>query len=236
MIAPERLHEVATELEAYLCKTFGATVVTKEDSNLHKALAGVFTVANAGAALVREAASLISLDVPKLRLPTGEEYLANFATSIASEVALPRRVRAPEGAVSRLLLLPHEVGHVIQHKRGVDAGWWPKAVSHSVLYLASVSTDDAAEYLGHVEGDQYACTEVVRAWLSGGTRRPMGEIVDGLVRHYTLAGAGADVARATLVSHYATMDDGGIPNVTSARVALDWLNTHAPDLKGQVPA
>lgn len=236
MISNERLHEVATGLEDFLCEEFAAHVVTKEDSELHKLLAGIFSVANAGAALVREAASLISLDVPKLRLPTGEEYLRDFATSIANEVALPRAVRAPDGAVPRLLLLPHEVGHVVQHKRGVDAGWWPNVVSHSVLYLASVSTDDAAEYLGHVEADQYATTEAVRGWLNGGTLRPMGSIVDSLVRHYSLAGAGADVARATLVSHYATLADGGVPNVTSARAALDWLNTHATDLRGQVPA
>lgn len=236
MIAQERLEEVAAGLEAFLCKEFDAVVVTKEDSEMHKLFAGLFSVANAGSELVREAASLISLDVPKLRLPTGEEYLRQFATTIAHEIALPRDVRAPEGAVSRLLLLPHETGHVIQHVRGVDAGWWPKVTSHSVLYLASVSTDDAAEYLGHVEADQYATTEAVRGWLNGGTRRPLNDIVDSLVRHYALAGAGADVARATLLSHYATMEDGGVPNVTSARATLEWLNTHALDLRGQVPA
>lgn len=235
MIAPERLHEVASELESYLCKTFGASVVTKEDSNLHRAVAGLFGLAKAGSEIVREAASLISLDVPALRLPSSEEYLKDFSTSIGTEVALPQRIRAPESGGERLLVLPHEVGHVVQHKRGVDAGWWPKTVSHSVLYLCSVATDDAAEYLGHVEADQYACTEAVRSWLNGGTRRPLNDIVDSLVRHYSLAGAGADVARATLISHYATMDDGGVPPVTSARVALDWLNSHAADIKGQVP-
>lgn len=236
MIAPERINEVAAGLEDYLCKTFNAKVVTKEDSDLHNAVASFFGLAKASTEIVREAASLISLDVPALRLPSSEEYLKDFSTTIGAEVALPRRFRTPETAVQRLLLLPHEVGHVVQHTRGVDAGWWPKATTHSVLYLCSIATDDAAEYVGHVEGDQYACTEAVRAWLNGGTRRPKNDIVASLVRHYSLAGAGADVASATLTSHYATMDDGGIPNVTSARVALDWLERNAADLKGRVLA
>lgn len=233
MIPAARLAEVADGLEAHLCHVFGAEVVTKEDSALHRTIADGFDVAHMGRDKAAELASLISFDVPALGLPTGAQYLSDFGTTIASTVALPRAWRAPDRAATRLVVLPHEAGHVDQHRRGVDAGWWPNAVGHSVLYLCSVATDDAAEYLGHVEGDQYGTSESVSRWL-GAKPRPIADVVDSLRRHYALRPAGAVVAEATLRSHYATIDDGGVPNVRSARVALAWLEANAPDLRGAV--
>lgn len=236
MIAQERLVEVADGLEAYLCKELGAEVVDKDTSPTHQLAARAFDAARTGHGAVRELASLISLDVPKLGLPTGAEYLENFATTIGTTIALPRSTRTPEKALTRILLLPHEGTHVDQHNRGVNAGWWPKAVSHSVLYAASIAASiaggDGAEYLGHVEADAYAVTEAIRGWLGGG-RRSIADIVDSLRRHYALVGVGVDVAENNLLSHYATMDDGGIPNVRVCRLSIDWLETHAPDLKGK---
>jgi hypothetical protein len=85
------------------------------------------------------------------------------------------------------------------------------------------------------EADAYATTEAMRGWL-GGARRSIGDIADSLRRHYALAGVGVVVAEATLVSHYRTMDDGGIPNVQVCRLSIDWLETHAADIKGRVQA
>lgn len=232
MIAQERLAEVAVGLEAYLCKELGAEVVDKDTSPVHQLAARAFDAARTGHGAVRELGSLLSLDVPKLGLPTGAEYLENFATTIGTTIALPRSTRKPEEAMTRILLLPHEGTHVDQHNRGVNAGWWPKKVSHSVLYLASIAGGDGAEHLGHVEADAYAVTEAIRGWLGGG-RRPIADIVDSLRRHYALAGVGTDVAENNLLSHYATMDDGGIPNVRVCRMSIDWLETHAADLKGK---
>jgi hypothetical protein len=236
VIAPERIEEVAAKLEAALAAGFGCEVVTKGESVLHRAIATAFDVVENARVKVAELASFVSLDPPRTGLPTGDEYLEDFATTIGSTIALPATWRAPGGALSRLLVLPHETVHVTQHEHGVDAGWWPRVTSHSVLYLASVATDDAAEYLGHVEADAYATTECVRAWLSGGARRPVGETVDNLRRHYAIKPAGADVAEATLRSHYATMEDGGLPNVTVCRWAIAWLDANAADLRGQVIA
>jgi hypothetical protein len=236
MIAPERLDQVARELEQALAATFGGEVVTKGESVLHRAIATAFDVVENARLKVAELASFVSLDPPRTGLPTGEEYLTDFATTIAETVALPASWRAPGDALTRLMVLPHEWTHVVQHQRGVNAGWWPKVTSHSVLYLASVATDDGAEYLGHVEADAYAVTECVRGWLSGGARRPIGDVCDNLRRHYAIKPAGADVAEATLRSHYATMDDGGVPNVTVCRWVIAWLDEHAADLRGQVIA
>lgn len=236
MIATSRLIAVADQLETALCARYGAEVVDKESSALHLTIAKALDVATQAADKVAALASFISLDPPALGLPSGEEYLSTFGTTIGATIALPRAWRTSAAyVITRLLVTPHEVVHVTQHHHGVDAGWWPKVTSHSVLYLASIATDDAAEYLGHVEADAYATTEAVRAWL-GGKRRPLAEIVESLRRHYALRPAGADVAEATLRSHYATMDDGGIPNVEACRWTLAWLDANAADLRGTVDA
>ncbi len=235
MIAPERLDEVATGLEGYLAAELGAVVVDKDLSPLHKAIAEVFDKADEAQRYAHELGSLLSLDVPTLGLPTGKEYLEDFATTIGSTIALPPAWRRPEGARTRILTLPHEGTHVDQHHRGVKAGWWPRKVTHSVLYLASITGGDAAEYVGHVEADAYATTEAMRRWL-GGALRPTTDITDSLRRHYALAGVGVVVAEATLLSHYKTMETGGIPNVRVCRLSIDWLETHASDIKGRVQA
>lgn len=234
MIAPERIDEVAAGLEEYLCAELGAEVIDKDTSTLHQLAADAFDAARTGANAVRELGSLLSIDVPKVGLPTGREYLENFATTIGRTMAVPKQWRGPGTGALRIKLVPHESIHVDQHIRGVNAGWWPNSVSHSVLYLASITGGDAAEYLGHVEADAYATTEALRVWL-GGERRAIGDITDSLRRHYALAGVGVIVASATLLSHYRTMDTGGIPNVTYCRKSIDWLEDNAPDLKGRVP-
>jgi len=236
VIPAARLEEVAAQLEAALCAELGATVVTKRESFGHRGIAFAFDAVAAGASKLFELATLVSINPPLFGLPSGAQYLDDYATTIATEIALPAAWRAPAGAVTRLIVEPHEGVHVEQHKRGVEAGWWPRKVGHSVLYLCSIATDDAAEYLGHVEADAYATTECVRAWLTGGPRRPIAEIVDSRRRHYALRPAGAAVAEATLRSHYATMDDGGVPPVTVCRWTIAWLDEHAPDLRGQVSA
>lgn len=231
MISNERLEEVLAGLTAALARECSASVIDKEDSALHKTIAGGFDVAQGGRELAKDLVSVLSIDVPELGIPTGAKYMSDFATTIGTVIAIPRAWTPTQ----RLVTIPHEWAHVFQHKRGVDAGWWPRVTTHSVLYLCSIATKDAAEYLGHVEGDAYAVTECVLQYLTG-QRRSLTERADNLRRHYALMNEGVVVATQTLASHYRTMNDGGVPNVTAARIALDWLNTHAPDLRGQVPA
>lgn len=230
-ISEERLVEVVQGLTEALNTVCPASVIDKEDSALHKAVAGAFTVARGTADDIKSLAAHLSIDVPELGLPTGDQYMSNFATTIGTEIAIPRAWTS----VQRIITLPHEWTHVFQHVRGVDAGWWPRSVSHSVLYLASFTTKDAAEYLGHVEGAAYAVTECVRAFLNGGSLRPIADVANSLRKHYSLMNEGVIVAEQTLLSHYRTMADDGIPNVTAARIAMDYLREEAADLRGQVP-
>lgn len=234
-VSDERLQEVADGLQAAVEKEFGCRFVVKEDSLLHQGVAHAFTEATGVIGKVRELASYLSLDVPALGLPTGDQYLSDFGTTVHDVVALPRSWYTPEKARTRILTAPHEGGHWGQDKAGVDAGWWPRSTTHTVLYLASIASTDGAEYVGKIEGDQYATTEALREWLGGpGGRRPIAEIQEGLRRHYALMAAGTDMAGGVLRTHYRTMDRGGVPNVRAARCAIDWLETHAADIKGLV--
>lgn len=226
MIAPERLEEVARGLRAECERASGAFYLAKEDALLHKTIAHALSLASD----VRSVATLFGVDIP-LRAPDGDAYLSHFATTIGTQVAVPHGW----SAVDRMMVDPHEAQHVLQHKHGVDAEWWPRITTHSVLYLAGVVAHSAAgeEYVGKVEGDAYAVTQTVRAFLTGHPA-PLADCLRPLVDSYNLLGVGAQMAESVLRSHYATIAAGLVPPVTMALVAHDWLETHAPDLRGAV--
>lgn len=225
-----RLEELVRGLGERMDAQHPAHVVVKEDSTLHRTLAKLFDVVGD----VKQAASLLSIDVP-VRIPTGREYLDSFATTIGDTVALPRAMFERAHAFERILIEPHERQHGKQDDDGVKAGWWPKATSHSVLYLAGVvtKTDDGAEYVGKVEADGYAVTETVRQFFTGAVR-PLPDITSSLERHYNLATGGSRTAAGILRSHYRALETGGVPNVWAARVAHEFLSEHAADLRGRV--
>lgn len=226
MIAPERLEEIATGLRAACVRESGAFFLVKEDSLLHKPIAHALSLASD----VREVARTFGVDI-SLRAPDGDAYLSHFATTIGTQVAVPRGW----SALDRLLADAHECQHVLQFKQGVDAGWWPRITTHSVLYLAGVVAHSACgeEYIAKVEGDAYAVTQTVRAFLTGHPA-PLAECLRPLVDSYNLLGVGAQMAESVLRSHYQTLAAGLVPNVTMAVVAHDWLEAHAADCKGAV--
>lgn len=224
MITEERLAEVASGLARECTSKCGASVLDKEDSILHGSVAHALGLASN----VREVARRFGVDIP-LKAPSARAYLEDFATTIGREIAIPRKW----GSLARILVVPHEAQHVVQHNAGVDAGWWPRITTHSVLYLAGVvgHTEIGEEYVGKVEGDAYAVTQTVRAYLFGHPA-PLVDTLRPLVESYNLLGVGASMAEAVLRSHYATIAAGLVPNVTMARLAHEWLSAHAPDLRG----
>lgn len=224
----ERLDEVALGLRAHLNSKIPAQVIAKEDSSVHRAIASALSVAHGGAALLAH----LSIDVP-VNLPSAEDYLSRFGTTIGTAIALPRAWHRPEGAIERLYVEPHEWQHVKQHLDGVDAGWWPRVASHTVLYASSVASDEGAEYLGKVEGDAYAVSAAVWAFLTG-SPPSLDDSLASLRRNYALRPAGADTAAGILRSHYRTMRRGGVPNVWAARESVGWLDANAADLRGAV--
>ena len=223
-----RLHELAEELREKLAAEVPAEVVVKEESQIHVAIAGAFS----SVLMVKEAASLLSIDLP-VSIPSGTEYLTEFGTTIGHLIALPRAWHGEDQGITRLLVLPHEWQHVKQHRDGVNAGWWPKVTTHSVLYLAGVvaKTEAGAEYVGKVEADAYAVTEFVRWWFTGATR-PAADVAASLRHHYNLVTGGSTVAEALLLSHLREVERGEAPNVWAARITEELLVKRAADLRG----
>jgi hypothetical protein len=224
----DRLDAVALGLRAHLNALLPAQVIAKEDSSVHRAIAEALAVAHGGAALLAH----LSLDVP-VNLPSADDYLTRFGTTIGRSIALPRAWHKPENALKRLYVEPHEWQHVKQFLDGVDAGGWPRIASHTVLYAASVATDEGAEYLGKVEGDAYAVS--ASTWhFATGQLPSLADNLASLRRNYALRPAGAAVAEGVLRSHYKTIEHGGVPNVWAARESIAWLAANAADVRGAV--
>lgn len=193
----DRIAEIAEGLRDRVRDETGAVFVAKGESAVHRGIAAALDLADS----VRDIATTFGVDIP-LAAPSGSRYLRDFATTLGHVVAMP----ASWGPLDQLLVDAHEGQHVVQHRAGVDAGWWPRVTSHSVLYLAGVLAHTAAgeEYVGKVEGDAYAVTETVRAWLAGAPL-PLEQTLRPLVESYNLLGVGSEMAALVLRSHYATL-------------------------------
>lgn len=220
------LEAVAVELRTRLSEATGAEFVTKDTHLPSLAVAQALDVGHDVKATVER----FGVDLSGLRFPTGSSFLRDFATTYARTVATPSHWSELE----RLLVDPHEAQHVVQHNEGVDAGWWPRDASHSVLYLAGVVARTAAGsvYVGKVEGDGYAVTQAMRVWLTG-RPRPLSEVIEQLAASYNLLQLGTATAEGVLRSHYATMRNGLVPNITCAKIATDLLNERVPHLRGR---
>jgi hypothetical protein len=120
-----------------------------------------------------------------------------------------------------LEVVPHECTHVGQnHDHTVLFPW---------LYLENPS------YRVQYETDAYATGLAVRCWLRGKppSVAEVDAVVEGLVRGYHLRREDADQARASMLSHMASIRDG-ISTTKVARMAIAWLEANYPDLKGSV--
>lgn len=85
--------DALADLEAFLCRRFRARIVVKGDSTAMHVIAEVFGVG-----------ALLGLNVP-----TSQEFLTGFATTLGPVVFLPAGITDPR---RRLGLVLHEIGHV----------------------------------------------------------------------------------------------------------------------------
>jgi hypothetical protein len=221
-----RLLAIEQGLSAHMLRASKASLVPKEDSAIHRGIAGAFDVAGSA----RELLGYLSLDAP-FRVPSGEAYLSSYGTTLGGVIALPRAwIDDPtdDGAFRRTLVTPHECQHVRDWREGYeDRGPLPSEVNMPLLYLAS------GEERAAIEARGYAVTEALRHWFTG-TMRPVEEIAATLRNHYAVDASAASLAEAMLRSFCATIAAGSVPNVWAAREALTWLRTHAPESKGML--
>jgi hypothetical protein len=120
--------EALADLEAFLCHRFKARIVVKGDSAAMHVVAEVFGVA-----------AMLGVNVP-----TSNEFLTGFATTLGPVVFLPAGVTDPR---QRIGLVLHEVGHV--------AAFWHEPLFMPRAYLQSGekrATYEAAAERGRFEG------------------------------------------------------------------------------------
>jgi hypothetical protein len=120
--------EALSDLEAFLCRRFKARVVVKGDSAVMRVIAETFGVA-----------AMLGANVP-----SSEEFLTGFATTLGPVVFLPGGVTDPK---RRIGLVLHEAGHV--------QAFWHEPLFMPRAYLQSGekrATYEAAAERGRFEG------------------------------------------------------------------------------------
>lgn len=227
-----RVLEVNQRLRERLISEMPFTYAVKGESPIMRGIAHGLGLAND----VKAVAATFGLDIP-LAAPSEEDFLTVFATTLGQTDYKPKAwfESTPLGATASIDTDAHEWGHGWQHKQGVNAGWWPKLTAHSVLYLAGVLFHDKAgeAYVGKVEGDQYGTTAFCRKWFTG-TPGSMPAMLRSIRNSYNLLNVGPAVAEGILSSHFGTMGEGLVPNVTAAIIAAEVYAQHAQDLKGRL--
>ena len=196
------LATAAQALQAHLTAQFGFTVHDKETSTLMKAISFGMDVGSAFSS----------------GLPKGDDFMTRFATTVGTEVFLPKSIR--ENPLSVLEVVTHEAQHVVQfNATNIEFAWF---------YL----TDPVAR--AQFEADAYASGIAVRCWLTG---QPPTEsipwVLDTLVKSYHLKAEDRVYAETALKSHMASLS-AGVVTTSAAATALDFLNLKYPGLKGSV--
>ena len=196
------LTQASEGLVAHLKSQINFTISNKEDSPIMKAIA-------LGMDLARNFSS---------SLPTGESFMRDYATTLATEICLPKLVR--DNPYYMIEVVTHEAQHVLQFQdTGVEFAWY---------YLAENAT--RAQF----EADAYASGTAVGSWLTG---RPPEEsipsILEYLISGYHLKAEDTIYAEAALKSHIASMS-AGVLTTRTARMSIGYLEQNFPQLKGTI--
>lgn len=180
--------EMLSDLEAYLCRRFKVQVTEKGDSAIMRGVAAVFGVA-----------SMLGVNVP-----TGEEFLTRFATTLGPVVFLPSGM--PRGK-RRTLLLLHEIGHAAQ--------FWEEPLFFPRAYVQS--GEKRAAYEAHAERGR-----IEGAWLLYG-ELPSADAVHGFMQHGYACDAPDVTLAQQLVDIAATAADSGVVSSPVGLAVRDWL-------------
>lgn len=182
--------EMLADLEAYLCKRFRVQVTEKGDSAIMRGVALVFGVA-----------AMLGVNVP-----TSEEFLTRFATTLGPVVFLPSGM--PRGK-RRTLLLLHEIGHA--------EAFWAEPLFFPRAYLQSGEKRAAYEAQaerGRIEG----------AWLLYG-ELPTADHVHSFMQHGYAVDAPDVTLAQQLVDIAATAADSGVVSSPVGLAVRDWLRS-----------
>lgn len=182
--------DMLADLEAFLLRRFRAVVQVKGDLAVLRVVAMVFGV----------------LALLGLNLPTADEFLTRFATTLGPVIFLPTGERPRK---QRLLLLLHELGHV--------AAFWHEPLFFPRAYVESGERRAGYEALserGRIEG----------AWLLYG-ELPSAEHVHGFMRHGYAVDAPDVTLAQQLVDIAATASDSGVISSPVGLAVREWVRS-----------
>lgn len=179
--------EALADLEAFLCQRFRVVVRVKDESVVMQGVAAAFGVA----------------EMLGANVPTSEEFLTRFATTLGPVVFLPKN---PPTGKRRARLIWHEIGHGFH--------FWEAPLFMPRAYVQSAEKRAAYEAeaeRGAIEG----------AWLQFG-ELPTAEAVHGFMQH-GYAAPPPDVTLAQqLVDAAATACASGVITSPVGLAIRDW--------------
>jgi hypothetical protein len=203
IMADVDMKKVASDFSQYMCTKYGASIQTKETSDLMKMAA-------------------FGLDMGRFvgigGLSSGKDFMTEVTTTIGTTIYMPSSIQNGD-PVTFIQILTHECEHVAQFKASAFAFSW--------LY----ATESEARVKD--ETDAYAAGLAITIWLVANVdlSKSAEEIVQTLISNYHLQQADADLATTVLKSQLASLKNGIVMS-QSSRDAIAWFEQNYLALKG----
>lgn len=162
---------------------------------------------------------LIALALDRLGVLDRGEFLENFATTIGKRIYVPFEPGVPRKGWdlwSQIVICVHEHQHVVQHER--------EGIEYEARYLI----DRAARTNYEVEAMRSNLE--LAYWHTGKTPSP--KALAKQLYNYACRAGDVAVAEKSLALAAVSVRSGAVLN-EATKVALDWLNEHAPEFRSK---
>lgn len=183
------------------------------DHMAHRFRASIVDKRSAGAMVV------VAAFVDRMGVVDQARFQERFATTVGRTIFLPFEPGVPTPAWplwTQMVVLTHECQHIVQYDR---LGPW----TFGLRYLTQ-SGQRAV-----LEAEAYRCQLELYHWKTGGILAA--KLLAASLKSYAVTDADLRVAEAMLASSAISVKRGA--TLTEAgRVALDWLDAFAPELRG----
>jgi len=164
-----------------------------------------------------EEMKLIAKALELIGILDADKFLNQFTTTIGSKIYTPFEVgveSSKHDLWNQMVICAHEHQHVIQAQT--------IGVEFATRYL--IDPTWRAVY----EGEAYRVSMTLLAWRNGKVPPVTGYVK--VIESYGVEGASQQFFKKYLEMSRATLKAGGIPD-EAAKVAIDWLNEHTPQLQ-----
>lgn len=161
---------------------------------------------------------VVSALLGKLGIVDRQAFLQHFATTIGHRIYIPFQVgiaNADWSLWGQIMVCTHECQHIVQYD---DLG----PIKFAWQYIAKTAGR------ARLEAEAYRCQLELHFWRTGQLLSAH-ELASSL-KSYAVTDADIQVAETILRMSAESIRRGAVINPAS-RVALDWLNVHAPELR-----